>query len=246
MRKLLAKVGIGSATVETVLESTAVTPGGTVDATVRVRGGGVEQRVDRLDLVFETRYRDADGERSGRADQRYRSTAVGSTTLAENLILRPDTDRTRNVSVDVPGHTPVTFGNIQVWVDTVLDVPDAVDPGDRDHIEVRPGARMDAVLNAAESLGLSLHTADCEVDRDGVYTERAFFQEFEYRPTGDADIDAEVVEFVFDPVREGLKVYLKFDAQPGAGTHPDDEFLVEDADPDAVAETLRTAIAQAE
>lgn len=54
MKKVLASIGIGNATVDTVLPSTTVTPGESVDAEVRIEGGDAEQAVDRIELELET------------------------------------------------------------------------------------------------------------------------------------------------------------------------------------------------
>jgi sporulation-control protein len=43
MKKVLASIGIGAATVDTVLPSQTVTPGETVPADVHITGGDVEQ-----------------------------------------------------------------------------------------------------------------------------------------------------------------------------------------------------------
>lgn len=54
MKKILASIGIGSATVDTVLPSTTVTPGETVDAEINISGGSAEQDIRSIDLYCRT------------------------------------------------------------------------------------------------------------------------------------------------------------------------------------------------
>ncbi|MED4604324.1 sporulation protein, partial [Paenibacillus validus] len=49
-KKMLASVGIGSAKVDTELDSSQVSVGGAISGVVRVQGGSTEQQVDRIYL----------------------------------------------------------------------------------------------------------------------------------------------------------------------------------------------------
>lgn len=46
----------------------------------------------------------------------------------------------------LPVHTPPTIGKTKVWIQTGLDVPNAVDPKDRDYINVEPHRYMNTVF----------------------------------------------------------------------------------------------------
>jgi sporulation-control protein len=239
MRKVLASIGIGNATVDTVLPTDTVSPGESLAAEVRIEGGDAEQTVDRIELELETRFRTEDGYREGTIDR---------LVLSEGFTIDPDATEVRDVTIDIPNHTPVTLGDVQVWVETDLEVP-GVDPEDRDYLDVRPTPRMQALFDAAERLGLSIRTADCEADPYGRYTDRGFIQEFEFRPSGGPYAgDLDELEFVTVPGRDALTVYVEVDRRGGllsemAETDESHTTLtVTSSDPDDVVDSLRDVI----
>jgi sporulation-control protein len=224
MKKVLASIGIGNASVDTVLPSETVRPGETVDAEVRITGGEVEQEVGTVRFELETRYRTDDG---------YREVDIDRFTMAEGLTVEPGQEEVRPVSIDVPYGTPVTMGRIEVWIETELDIDLAVDPEDTDYLEVRPTPRLQAAFDAMEELGFSLHGADCEADPYGRYGRGPFIQEFEFRPTGGrfrGELDE--VELVASPGPDALELFVEVDRRGG--------LLSEMADADE--RTVRTSV----
>jgi sporulation-control protein len=207
MRKVLASVGIGNATVDTVLDEATVRPGERVGAEVRVEGGDAEQQVTRIELEVETSYRTGDG--TG-------ETTIDTFHLRDGFVVEPGERATYETAVDVPYETPLTMGDASVWVETDLEIPVAADPGDEDALAVEPTRRMQAVFDAAEALGLSFRSADCEADPRGRYVRRSFVQEFAFRPSGDPFCEeVDEVELVFDPGPDALTVYVEVDRQSG-------------------------------
>lgn len=243
MKRILASVGIGNASVDTVLPSTTVTPGQTIDAEIHVSGGSVEQEVSAIDLELETRYATEDG---------YREATIDKLRLAEGLTIQPDEDEVVETTIDIPYTTPVTLGNVDVWVETELEIDMAVDPEDKDYLDVQPTARMQAVFDAAEELGFSFRSAECEADPYGRYTSgRPFVQEFEFRPqSGQFVGDLDEIELVFVPSAEQLTVYLEVDRRGGLLSELTDtderktQFVVTDASASEVTEKLRSVIEQ--
>jgi sporulation-control protein len=244
MKKYLASVGIGNASVDTVLSESTVRPGDAVPAEVHVTGGSAEQDVNYIELEIETRYRtEEDG---------YREVTVGTARLTDGFTIAPDTDETYETDVQVPYETPLSMGDAKVWVETDLDISMAVDPEDKDHLDVQPTDRMQAVFDAADRLGLSFYEADCEADPHGRYvSNRRFFQEFEFKAkAGRFASDLDEVEMVFAPSADELAVFVEVDERGGllsemAGT---DErrtrFSLASADVDAAAESLERAITE--
>lgn len=208
MKKVLASVGIGNASVDTVLPSETVVPGETVTADVQIRGGDVRQEVGTVRIEIETRYLTEDG---------YREADLDRFVVAEDLTVEPDEETVRETTFQVPYHTPVTMGDAEVWVETELDIDLAVDPEDTDYLEVRPTPRLQAVFDAMDELGFSLRTADCEADPYGRYTDGlGFFQEFEFRADGGrfrGDVDE--VELVARPGPDALDLYVEVDRRGG-------------------------------
>jgi len=153
MKRILARIGIGTATVDTVLPTTRLTQGDSVDAEVQMHGGSTDQDIDAIYFALETRYRDEEG---------YRTTTLSRKRVTDPFTLDAEEERSINVTFEVPRETPVTMGKTEVWLDTGLDVEGALDPDDRDHVEVRPGPHLDALFDALEDLGFGFYTASCE------------------------------------------------------------------------------------
>lgn len=208
MKKVLASIGIGNATVDTVLPRDTVQPGETVDAEVHITGGNVEQEIGTIRFELETRYRTEEG---------YREVDIDRFTLAESLTIRPDQEETRSVSIDVPYSTPVTLGGVDVWIETELDIDLAVDPEDKDHLDVRPTSRLQTVFDAMDELGFSLQTAECEADPYGRYTGgRRFIQEFEFRAiAGPFQDSLDEVELIAQPAPDELTLFVEVDRRGG-------------------------------
>ncbi|MFB6176485.1 MAG: sporulation protein [Halobaculum sp.] len=200
MKKVLASIGIGNASVDTVLPNESVSPGETV--------GNATQEIGTIRFEIETRYRTEDG---------YREVDLDRFTLAENLTITPDTEETRSVTFDIPYDTPVTLGGVEVWIETELDIDMAVDPEDVDYLDVRPTERLQTVFDAMDELGFSLRTAECEADPYGRYTAgRPFVQEFEFRPSGGpfrGDLDE--LELVPVPGPDELELFVEVDRRGG-------------------------------
>ncbi|MEM7536226.1 MAG: sporulation protein, partial [Chloroflexota bacterium] len=118
--------------------------------------------------------------------------------------------RTVETSVQLAYETPLTIGGNSVYVKTGLDIPLALDPQDRDAIEVMPGTIVQGIFDAMEGMGFRFYRADCE---QGYFKyNQPYVQEFEFRPQTDpfrAKLDE--VEFVCLPGPESTQVYMQVD-----------------------------------
>ncbi|WP_254544146.1 sporulation protein [Halomarina pelagica] len=207
MKRILSSIGIGAATVDTVLPSATLTAGEPVEARVDVRGGSTEQEVDSIYFALLTRYA---------TDEGYSTGLVHKFTLAESFAIAPDEERSFDVTIDVPPETPVTLGRTDVWVETGLDIKLAVDPDDTDPVEVHPGPRMRTLFDAVEDLGFTLRTAECRAAPGGLFGGRRFVQEFEFRPTsGPFAGTLDELEVVCLPSADALEVRLEIDRRGG-------------------------------
>ena len=56
-RRLLSRVGIGAATVDTRLEKAEFTPGEEVRGVVEIKGGGTDQEIEGIYLAVQTYYK---------------------------------------------------------------------------------------------------------------------------------------------------------------------------------------------
>lgn len=205
MKRVLTSLGIGAATVDTVLPTT-LTAGETVDARVDVTGGNDTQEVDGIYFALATQYE---------TDESRRTAKIDTFRLADSFSIEPDEERTFSVEIDVPYHTPVTKGKTTVWLDTGLDIDWAVDPDDRDPVEIEPDPLRETLFDALESLGFTLRTAKCEAT-ESLFADHRFVQELEFVPrSGPFAGDLDELEVVTLPEGNGFDLLLEVDRRGG-------------------------------
>jgi sporulation-control protein len=203
--RFLASIGIGNATIDTVLEKPRYMPGEEVRGVVRIRGGNVEQQIETIHLSVMTQYvRESN-------DQKYNQNAeVGRYHVSAPFLLKAGENREVPFSFNLPHQTPLTFARTPVWVKTELDVRGGVDPGDNDKIEVVPTPQMNTILEAMNRLGFQLRKADCEyASRLG--GKMPFVQEIEFVPTTQFRGQLDEVEVMFFPSDRELEIVLQID-----------------------------------
>jgi len=173
---LLSRFGIGSATIDLIPEQTTVQPGGEVDAHLEIEGGTSSQTVDDIEMALVTRYQ------AQREDDSYPTHYVlWETEFKDGFTIEAGVDRTIDVPpIQIPATTPVTLGKSEVWIQTGLDIDWAMDPSDEDQLDVQPGERLQAVLDAMEQLGFGLRTVTNE-EMDNRLTPLPFVQQFAFR-----------------------------------------------------------------
>lgn len=235
MSRLLSSLGIGAATVDTILPKTTFSPGETVEATVEVEGGRSAQEIDALYFALLTRF---DGE--DRVIDRFK--------VAEPFTIPAGETRSVTTELTVPPWTPLTRDDCRVWLKTGLDVSWAVDPDDEDDIEVTPGPILEAVFAAVEALGF---VGRGSALREPVWLDdRPFAQSFEFLPGPDAfrsDVDALTIVAV--PRGEDLRTVVEIDEREPAEEETEVDFdqqevfhTFETTDEDMVGRQLRSTI----
>ncbi|MCI2254764.1 sporulation protein [Domibacillus sp. PGB-M46] len=203
--KALASIGIGNAKVDTKLERTKYTAGDVMRGVVEVKGGNVAQQVDSIYVSVMTTYvRETDDRKV------VEEAAVVKEKLNEPFTINPGEVREFPLQLTLPYETPVTQGKTRVWVATGLDIKQAVDPADKDYIDVHPTVMAEEVLDGVRALGFRLREVECEHAR---LTKYPFVQEFEFVPvTGEyaGKLDELEVSFL-QQSKEEVEILLQVD-----------------------------------
>ena len=207
VNKLLASVGIGSAKVDTKINRTQWVPGENVEGVVQIRGGNVEQSIDDIYLSLYTNYEIEKDDKKVKVQ-----TVIDRYQLTQSLDIQANEVKEIPFSFMLPLDTPVTIGKTKVWVHTGLDIKNAVDPVDHDHISIAPTPLIRAFMDSLSSLGFRLRNADCEQAK-GIFRNRLpFIQEFEFIPSGGAyRKKLDELEVVFVPKNNGYEVLMEVD-----------------------------------
>jgi len=209
MRRVLSRIGIGAATVDTVLPAGELRPGETVTVDVELYGGNSTQDIEGIYLVLTAR-----------------AASDGAHELAEfvverRLTLDPGEERTIQADVEVPLWTPITVGGVSVRLETRLDVDWSRDPTDEDGVEVVPDDAVAALFDALDEMGFGLRGS--ELDEVPHVEDRPLAQRFRFEPTGgpyEAELDS--IEVTPMPRGDDIRVFVEFDR---AGTIADEHGL---------------------
>lgn len=201
MRRVLSSIGIGGATVDTVLPKTELQPGETVEVDVELSGGDASQEIAGIHFVLKTRV-----ESNGDVDEH----VLGEFGVEEPISLDPGEERTIPADVEIPLWTPVTTSGVSVWLETRLDIDWARDPTDEDRIEVVPDEYLSAMFAAVDELGFDL--GGSTLDEIPYVDDRPIAQKFVFRPADDRFRSVlDTMEISVMPRSEDLRVFVEYD-----------------------------------
>ena len=101
-----------------------------------------------------------------------------------------------------------------VWLETALDIDYAIDPKDRDYMQIHPGPVVNHFIEAMDELGFAFAKADVEQGQlrgDGFSSRSGIYQELEFKPRGFATLRIEEVELSFIVEPEQTHVLVEVD-----------------------------------
>lgn len=198
-----ARAGIGNAKVDTRIHEVKVRQGGLVTGEVVIKGGSVEQEINAISLSVETTVLVEQDDRKYRQNQQIQRIKV-----SDALTIGTKEEKTLPFSFTLSYETPMSIGKNEVWIDTVVDVPFALDPKDKDYLEVTGTELAGKVLEAIQQLGFTLKTAANLKSRQ---TKTGLVQEFEFYPGQDFKRHFTELEVIFVSDVSGTTVYIEMD-----------------------------------
>lgn len=175
LKKAMAGIGIGSAKVDAVLESSRILVGDEVKGKIVIRGGNVPQELDYVNLYVMTRY-----EREFNDHTVVNNAVIQQQTIKLSMTINENEVKEIPFSFVLSNRAPISMGRTPIWINTGLEIKMGVDPSDYDSIEVLPSHNMKIVLDALDEMGFRLRKVKNEEAR---YYGAQFVQNFEYVPT---------------------------------------------------------------
>ncbi|MDJ0381237.1 sporulation protein [Streptomyces sp. G-G2] len=224
-RKLLASLGAGGASVDTVITEPNVVPGGIVQGEVRMQGGSVDQQIEGLNIGLQARVEVESGDQELKQDIVFSKQRLGGAfqVQAGALHVVP-------FSLEIPWETPVThfsgqhLHGMNIGVSTELEIARAVDAGDLDPINVHPLPAQQALLDAFAQLGFRFRSADMERGHiRGTRQTLPFYQEIEFLPPSQYR-GLNQVELTFVADGREMDVILEMDKKPGLFSEGSDTY----------------------
>ena len=224
-KKLLASLGAGGASVETVLTQPDVVPGGVVQGEVRIQGGSVEQQIEGLAVGLQARVEVESGDNEYKQDVEFHRQQIGGAfQIAAGAVF------TVPFGLEIPWETPVTtflgrhLTGMSVGVTTELQIARAVDSGDLDPVNVHPMPAQQALLDAFGQLGFAFRNADLERGKvRGTRQRLPFYQEIEFHaPSQYRGLTQVELTCVAD--EHEMDVVLEMDKKPGLFSEGSDTY----------------------
>jgi sporulation-control protein len=224
-KKLLASLGAGGASVETVLTEVNVVPGGVVQGEVRIQGGSVSQDIEGLSVGLQARV-----EVEGQDSEYKQDIEFTKLPLGGAFELQAQAVHAVPFGLEIPWETPVTMidgqalRGMNIGVTTELAIARAVDSTDLDPINVHPLPAQKAILDAFVQLGFRFKNADMERGHiRGTRQKLPFYQEIEFFPPQQyRGINQVELSFVAD--ENAMDVVLEMDKKPGLFSEGSDTF----------------------
>ncbi|MER8183412.1 sporulation protein [Kitasatospora sp. NPDC094015] len=220
-KKLLGALGVGGPTVDTVLSTPVVRPGGSLQGQVHLVGGTQDAEITgiTLTLVGRVEVEHEEGEHTGLS-------AFARFAVSAPFRLAAGEQRSVPFSVTVPYETPITsfagwqLPGMAVGVRTELEISGARDKSDADPLGVAPLPVQQRVLDAFTALGFRLHSADLEAGHIRDSAQRLpFYQEIEFAAAPQYAGVCKAVELTFLTGETGTEVVLEFDKRGGDVIH---------------------------
>ncbi|MFD4988237.1 sporulation protein [Streptomyces sp. NPDC058374] len=224
-KRLLASLGAGGASVETVLTEVNVVPGGVVQGEVHIQGGSVDQRIEGLSVGLQARVEVESGDQEYKRDIEFAKMRLGG-----EFQLAAEAMHTVPFGLEIPWETPITvfsghrLPGMNIGVTTELAIARAVDSGDLDPVIVHPLPAQQAIIDAFGQLGFRFKHADMEQGHiRGTRQRLPFYQEIEfYPPSQYRGLNQVELSFVADD--RAMDVVLEMDKKGGLFSESSDTF----------------------
>ncbi|TXK34529.1 sporulation protein [Nonomuraea sp. C10] len=213
-KRMLGAFGVGAPSVDTVLSTPRVRPGGALAGEVRLKGGEFDAGIEHVTLALVARAEAEAGD-----DEHTGLAVLHEIRVSGPFTLAKGEDRTIPFEAEMPWETPLSevqgqpLTGMALGVRTELAIAKAVDKGDLDPIAVEPLPSQQRVMEAFLQLGFAFKSADLEMGQIyGVRQELPCYQEIEfYGPPG--QISEAELTFVADPV--GMDIVIEADRRSG-------------------------------
>lgn len=199
LKKLMAKLGVGAATVDLRLDRQGYRLGETMTGVVRIEGGKVEQRISDLSaLLLMKAY--VKGQEVTKQVQVF--------PISRNFTVQPKPFvQEIPFSFELPEGLAMSTPHVQYFLHTKLDVEMALDPTDMDLVSVLPPGPVERVLNALGRMDLRQKSDSGKLTPYG--------QEFSFFPGTHLGIPLNELEAIFFTAPGELRMLIELDLATG-------------------------------
>ncbi|KXG10714.1 sporulation protein [Anoxybacillus rupiensis] len=127
LRKMMSKLGVGSAYVDLLLNKNILHPGDVIEGQLYIRGGTVEQKIKKLDVDFVCKML-----RDGKEED----TVIATIPIAGEFIIKEEQKKFLPFSYQIPEDILPSQLGVSYRFITRLHIEDAIDTLDFDYIQI--------------------------------------------------------------------------------------------------------------
>lgn len=218
-KRAMATMGIGSAKIDTVLEGDRFRAGEEIIGKIYVKGGNVDQDINKITIRLMTYYLTEEIERhvdDNNNEVEEFTTRKNDFQMDAIEFPKPFTIQAKQTvefdfSFKIPDAAPITGDNEAVWIQTDLDIAAGVDSSDRDYIQLLPHPYIQYVYDILTSnLGFEL------VGFEQKYTNfngrsLPIIQEIRFIPNSFLHGQLDDIEIIFNVTSYGLEMFIEID-----------------------------------
>jgi sporulation-control protein len=201
LRKFLAKLGKGAATVDLQLENRPYQVGEMVQGEVIIKGGEVDQQINQLAVKLMMTVTTKHGQSISREVERI--------PLTGSFLISNKEEKRIPFHYRIPQTLPLSRGPVSYYFDTHLDIEGGVDRTDIDYITIGASDEIQSIFNALSRLGFREKSTSGKLDTYG--------QEFQFFPTQLLAGQIQELEIRFAYAEEGVQVWMEADCRSGYG-----------------------------
>lgn len=217
INRIMATVGIGNASVDTIIENPSLCAGGDVRGSITIKGGIAPQKIDEIYLYVMTKV-----EKESNNLKITKKEKVQKVALPVNKTIVPGENINIPFNFSLNRQTPFTTLKTPVWIHTGLDIKSALDPKDNDSLKICAGTYLQTVLNAFERLELVIYKVE---NIEDLYYSLPFLQQIEFRPTGSLKYDIDYLKMVYIHHDTNLELIMDI-GNTGKGVDLEDKKII--------------------
>lgn len=208
IKRMLASIGIGNATVETTLEKSAYYPGEIVNGTIYINGGKVEQKIEQIYMHLMTEY-----VRKRGYDKVRERGVIGSFPIVEPQIIQPNEKQEIPFSFQMPYETPMTIHRTSVWIRTGLEIKSTIDPKDHDTIEILEHPNILKIRESLATIGFYQTSVEQVFLPKNRFTIFPVGQQFSYKTSGSLTSLVTEIKIMYFVCEKGIHLIFELDTQ---------------------------------
>lgn len=194
LKNFLAKLGVGAAKIDLVLNKSHFELGEMVEGQFNIQGGAVEQHINRIDADLEIQIRVKD---------RIISHNVATIPISPAFTIQPNEKKVLPFHYPLAIDMPISRGGVSYTFITRLDIAAGLDGSDSDKISIVAPARFEAIVQALDILGFR--------EKHGSGSFNGYTQEFEFTPMRAFKGQVDEVEFEASIEPDGIRLLLEVD-----------------------------------